>query len=136
MKTVILLRGVSGSGKSTLADILTTKVGWVSVCADDYFTDENGVYNFDASLLGKAHRECKHKFMLALFDSNVQGIVVANTNTKEADFSFYETNAKFADAVFISLVVENRHGNKDIHGVPENVREMQEKNILESLRLV
>jgi uridine kinase len=136
MKTVILLRGVSGSGKSALADILTTKVGWVSVCADDYFTDENGVYNFNASWLDDAHRECKHKFMVALFDSTVEGIVVANTNTKEADFSFYETNAKFADAVFISLVVENRHGNKDVHGVPENVREMQAKNIVRSLSLI
>jgi uridine kinase len=136
MKTVILLRGVSGSGKSTLAEILTTKAGWVSVCADDYFTDENGVYNFNASWLDDAHRECKHKFMVALFDSNVQGIVVANTNTKEADFSFYETNAKFADAMFISLIVENRHGNKDIHGVPENVRKVQAERIRESLILM
>ena len=45
MKTVILLRSVSGAGKSTLADLLASNEGWVSVCADDYFTDINGNYN-------------------------------------------------------------------------------------------
>jgi uridine kinase len=135
MKTVILLRSVSGAGKSTLANLLASNERWVSVCADDYFTDINGNYNFDASKLGEAHRLCQENFMYWL-NNAVVGIVVANTNTKERDFSFYENAAKEAGAMFISLVVENRHGNKDIHSVPQSVREMQAENIKNSLLLL
>jgi uridine kinase len=135
MKTVILLRSVSGAGKSTLANLLASNERWVSVCADDYFTDINGNYNFDASKLGEAHRLCQENFMYWL-NNAVVGIVVANTNTKERDFSFYENAAKEAGAMFISLVVENRHGNKDIHGVPQSVREAQSENIRNSLLLL
>jgi hypothetical protein len=74
--------------------------------------------------------------MEALSDPTVEGVVVANTNTKEREFSFYESAAKEVGAVFISLVVENRHGNKDIHGCPQNVREMQAENIKNSLLLL
>jgi uridine kinase len=134
-KTVLLLRGASGSGKSTLANLLASNERWVSVCADDYFTDINGNYNFDASKLGEAHRLCQENFMYWL-DNAVVGIIVANTSTKERDFSFYENAAKEAGAMFISLVVENRHGNKDIHNVPQSVREMQAENIRNSLLLL
>ena len=135
MKTVILLRSVSGAGKSTLANLLASNEGWVSVCADDYFTDINGNYNFDATKLGEAHRLCQENFMYWL-NSAVDGIIVANTNTKERDFAFYEKAAKEAGAMFISLIVENRHGNKDIHSVPQSVREMQAENIRNSLLLL
>ena len=135
MKTVILLRSVSGAGKSTLANLLASNERWVSVCADDYFTDINGNYNFDASKLGEAHRLCQENFMYWL-DNSVVGIIVANTSTKERDFSFYENAAKEHGAMFISLVVENRHGNKDIHNVPQSVREMQAENIKNSLLLL
>ena len=134
--TVLLLRAVAGAGKSTLADIFNTKVGWLTVCADDYFTDDNGVYNFDASKLGHAHKECQQKFMEALYNPTVEGIVVANTNTKERDFAFYEKAAKEAGAMFISLVVENRHGNKDIHGVGDLILKRQEDNLRNSLKLI
>jgi hypothetical protein len=134
--TIVLLRSASGAGKSTLAEIFNTKVGWLTVCADDYFTDADGNYNFDATKLGIAHKECQEKFMEALYDPTVEGIVVANTNTKERDFAFYEKAAKEAGAMFISLVVENRHGNIDIHGVPQNIREMQAENIKNSLLLL
>jgi uridine kinase len=135
MKTVILLRSVSGAGKSTLANLLASNERWVSVCADDYFTDINGNYNFDASKLGEAHRLCQENFMYWL-NNAVVGIVVANTNTKERDFSFYENAAKEAGAMFISLVVENRHGNKDIHSVGDLIRKRQEDNLRNSLKLI
>jgi uridine kinase len=134
-KTVLLLRGASGSGKSTLANLLASNERWVSVCADDYFTDINGNYNFDASKLGEAHRLCQENFMYWL-NNAVVGIIVDNTSTKERDFSFYENAAKEHGAMFISLVVENRHGNKDIHSVPQSVREMQAENIKNSLLLL
>jgi hypothetical protein len=136
MKTVILLRSVSGAGKSTLADLLASNEGWVSVCADYYFEDDAGNYNFDASKLGEAHRMCQENFMYWLNHTDAKCIIVANTNTKEKDFAFYEKAAKEAGAMFISLVVENRHGNKDIHGLPQSVREIQAENIRNSLTLL
>jgi hypothetical protein len=134
--TVILLRSVSGAGKSTLTDLLASNEGWVSVCADDYFTDASGDYKFDASKLGVAHAQCQELFMFWLTNTDAKCIIVANTNSKERDFAFYEKAAKEAGAMFISLIVENRHGNKDIHSVPQSVREMQAENIRNSLLLL
>ncbi len=136
MKTVILLRAVSGSGKSTLANVFNTKAGWVTVCADDFFTDNEGVYTYIPSRIGDAHKACQRKFMESMSDPTVEVIVVANTNTKQKDFAFYEKAAKESGAMFFSLVVENRHGGKDIHGVPQNVREIQAENIRNSLTLL
>ena len=136
MKTVILLRSVSGAGKSTLADLLASNEGWVSVCADDYFTDASGNYKFDASKLGVAHAQCQELFMFWLTNTDAKCIIVANTNTKERDFAFYEKAAKEAGAMFISLIVENRHGNTDIHNVPSFAKENQAKNIMNSIKLI
>ena len=134
--TVILLRSVSGAGKSTLANLLASNEGWVSVCADDYFTDVYGNYNFDASKLGVAHTYCQNLFMFHLTNTDVKGVIVANTNTKERDFAFYEKAAKEAGAMFISLIVENRHGNTDVHNVPSFAKENQAKNIMNSIKLI
>jgi uridine kinase len=134
-KTVVVLRAVSGAGKSTFANILTSMPGWVTVCADDYFIDDQGNYNFDASKLDAAHSECQQKFMDHLNDKEILGIVVANTNTKKRDFGFYEKAAKQQNATFISLVLENRHGNTDVHNVPETVKQAQANSIKTSLLL-
>jgi len=134
-KTVVVLRAVSGAGKSTFANILTSMPGWVTVCADDYFIDDQGNYNFDASKLDAAHSECQQKFMDHLNDKEILGIVVANTSTKKRDFGFYEKAAKQQNATFISLVLENRHGNTDVHNVPETVKQAQANSIKTSLLL-
>lgn len=39
-------------------------------------------------------------------------------------------------ATFISLIVENRHGNNDVHNVPSFAKENQAKNIMDSIKLV
>jgi len=136
MKTVILLRGVSGSGKSTCADVFTAMDGWVCVSADDYFTDENLNYNFCADELGAAHKQCQERYIKALCDDGVKGIVVSNTNTKHKDFVFYQNAAIKHNAKFISLVVENRHGHDSIHGVPVETKIRQAENIKNSLTLL
>ena len=60
-KKVFLLSGVSGSGKNFVADLLAESFSELTVicCADDYFTDEDGVYNFNPAKIGKAHKECQ-----------------------------------------------------------------------------
>lgn len=134
--TVILLRSVSGAGKTTFANLLAENEGYVVVCADDYFTDAAGNYNFDASKLGAAHQQCQELFMYWLTNTDAKCIIVANTNTKERDFAFYEKAAKEHGATFISLIVENRHGNSDVHNVPSFAKEHQATNIMNSIKLI
>jgi putative ribosome biogenesis GTPase RsgA len=132
-KNVIIIRGVSGAGKSTFANLVSEPK--VVCCADDYFTDVDGNYNFDVSKLGVAHNKCLNKFMHALSDPSVENIVIANTNTKASDWEDYEVPARAWGASVFFIVLENRHGNKDVHNVPEETLMRQEQNVRSSLKL-
>lgn len=136
MKTVLILRGVSGSGKSTFAETLRQlNPDSVVVCtADDYFTDADGNYNFDASRLRYAHAACQEKFLDALHAPETSLIIVANTNTKPSDFAYYVNFAK-GKAMVTSVVLENRHGNRDIHSVPDAVKANQKTNLHNTISL-
>lgn len=82
MKQVIIMIGVSGSGKSTKAREYCSEYPALSsvICsADDFFLDNEGNYNFDASKLGRAHDACFKKFQDAL-KNDIDVIVVDNTN--------------------------------------------------------
>lgn len=129
---VILIRGASGSGKSTLAKLFSNNK--VICCADDYFWD-SGEYKFDPSLLGKAHEYCRNVFISAL-DSGVETVIISNTNTTEKEFNFYIDEAKKRDIMLISLVIEKRHDNINLHGVPDYVIDRQAQNIKNSLKLI
>lgn len=133
IKRVVLIRAVSGAGKSTFAEMLAPDS--CICCADDFFTDEDGNYNFDASKLGQAHKACRDKYLKLLDHPYADTIVVANTNTKESDYKFYLDEAEKRGIMVFSLVLENRHGGKNVHGVPDNVLERQEQNIKNSLKL-
>ena len=134
-KIIIVTRGASGCGKTTFANILTREIGWVSVSADSYFEDGEGNYNFIAEDIGKAHAHCRARFMEALKEHTVKGIVVANTNTKPSDFDFYVKEGEKVGAKIIVTVLENRHGGNNIHNVPEHVLERQENQIRSTLKL-
>jgi predicted kinase len=135
-KNVIILRGVSGSGKSTFASMLARhNNGAVVVTADDYFTDSWGLYKFDASKLGAAHAQCYKRFETALFDPDVNTVIVANTNTSPRDFKNYVDAAEAYGATVTYLVLENRHGNNDVHDVPSEVKERQRHNLKSSIKL-
>ena len=140
MKTAIILVGVSGSGKSTLTNILRALAFGakqkVAICsADDYFTDEYGNYNFEPTLLGKAHVQCRDKFVTAL-STLVDVVICDNTNTTRGERDWYIHEAKSQGHLTFSLVVENTHCEEDIHHVPEEVRLRQAYNIGESLQLL
>lgn len=129
MKILYILRGVSGSGKTTLAQTLTQNI----VAADDYFS-RDGEYNFDPAQLGKAHEWCKNT-VEDLIRSGCEKICVHNTSTRERDLrDYYEMAETFGYTVFC-LVVENRHGGKDTHGVPESTLKRQEQQLRNSLKL-
>lgn len=133
MKRIILLRGASGSGKNLVSKLFG---GEVCVCsADDYFTDNWGNYNFDPNLLGVAHRTCQDKFLNALDNSDIDTIIVNNTNTKEKDFQFYVAEAEKRGIMVFSLVVEKRHNGTNSHGTPDHVIDRHVENIKNSLKL-
>ncbi len=136
MKTIIITRGVSGSGKSFFAEtLLSLSPEKVAICCADDFFVVDGEYKFDASKLGEAHLLCQKTFVWAVNNSEVELIVVANTNTKKSDWSFYEDYGKQNNIPVIFAVIENRHGGKDSHNVPASTLDRQANNIKMSLCL-
>ena len=123
-KILYIVRGIPGSGKSTLAKKI---VGHdFLVCeADKYFIDkETGEYKFDFSKIKDAHKFCQDTVETYMKDSLVNDqfyreIAVANTFTQEWEMEPYFKLAKEYGYTVFSIVVENRHGGVNQHGVPE-----------------
>jgi predicted kinase len=123
MKELILLRGLPGAGKTTLAKTLNAIV----IEADQYFYDIDGNYMFDSLNLNNAHQYCKAQtraWMEIKTDQvNTSRIVVSNTFTTEKEMEPYYEMAEKYDYQVVSLIVENRHGNKSVHNVPDETIE-------------
>lgn len=132
--TVYLLRGRAGCGKSFTAEKLSRLPNSLIVCADDYFMVD-GEYRFNPQYLHAAHKECQIKFFNALNNKTAENIIVANVNQREKDWKYYEETARTFGADVIFMVIENRHGGKNQHFVPENTLDRQENNIRLSLSL-
>jgi len=116
-KNLILLRGLPGSGKSTLAKLLVDK-DYCHKEADMFFVDRDGNYNFDPSKIKDAHHWCQKEveFLLSYEHSPV---VVSNTFTEEWEMEAYYKLAEKLGYMVTSIIVENRHGNKSVHDVPQ-----------------
>jgi len=59
---------------------------------------------------------------------------VANTFTTDKEIKPYKELAERYGYMLMSIIVENRHGNKSIHGVPEETMEAMEKRFTVKLR--
>ena len=118
-KRFYIVRGLPGSGKSTFAKSL----GGVHYEADMFFMDENSEYKFDGSKLSDAHNWCRHKVMDAMKDGEPI-IVVSNTFTREWEMESYILLGEELGYTTFVAIVENRHGGKNTHGVPENTIEI------------
>ena len=122
-KILYIVRGVPGSGKSTFAKTLTNEY---SICeADQYFIDkETGEYKFNFDEIKNAHQWCREEVEIRMKDNQVNyqfypTIVVSNTFTQEWEMEpYFKLAEKYGYTVF-SVIVENRHGGKNEHGVPE-----------------
>jgi predicted kinase len=115
MKELFLLRGVPGSGKSTLAKSMRIHEHYE---ADMFFQRSTG-YEFDASRLKDAHEWCRDMVMMAMKRGESK-IVVSNTFTQEWEMDAYYSLAKDFGYQVFSLIVENRHNGKNIHGCPDD----------------
>lgn len=135
MKTIFLFRGVPGAGKSNDAHILASNCkSAIVLAADDYFEKEGG-YDFDPSKLGYAHKECQENAEKAM-QMGLEAIFVTNTFTKERDMKPYLKLAEKYGYRVSSHVVENRHGNKDVHGVPMEVRIRMATELISNIKLL
>jgi predicted kinase len=128
MKNLYLLRGLPGSGKSTLAE----QLGGSHFETDSYFLDENKNYKFDGSRLKEAHQWCQDLVSNAMLLNHTTGynetIVVSNTFTQEWEMKPYMDMAKDWGYKVFSIIVENRQGGVNQHGVSdEKLQQMQDR---------
>ena len=122
-KTLFIVRGVTGSGKSTFAHTIWNNY---AICeADQYFVDrETEEYKFDYTKIKDAHEWCQEQVEIRMKDNQLNEqyypeIVVSNTFTQEWEMEpYFKLAEKYGYKVF-SLIVENRHGGKNTHGVPD-----------------
>ena len=114
MKELILLRGLPGSGKSTFAEV----IGGFHCEADSYFM-ENGEYKFDINKIKLAHRWCKEQCK-SYMEREKPKVIVSNTFTQMWEMEDYYELAKTYGYKVTSVIVENRHGGINEHGVPED----------------
>lgn len=120
-KKLYLIRGVSGAGKSTFA----RQFGDSHHEADSYFM-KDGEYKFDPTKLKQAHESCRSEVELAMIHNHVtygldrSDIVVSNTFTQEWEMEPYYKLAETYGYTVFSVIVENRHGGVNQHGVTED----------------
>lgn len=129
-KTLVLLRGLPGSGKSTFANFVWNDY---AICeADKFFYDSEGNYLFDGSKLKEAHKWCRDEVEIRMKDNEVNPqyypeIVVSNTFTQEWEMDEYFKLAEKYGYMVFTIILENRHGSKNVHNVPDEKLE-QMKN--------
>jgi predicted kinase len=137
-KVLIILRAAPNAGKTTFANYINWLAGDCGevLSADDYFTNkETGEYNYDVSKIKDAHNSCRDSFINGIIN-NVSPIIIANTNQREWEFQFYLDKAEEFGYSIVSLVIENRHGNKNSHNAPLEKIEAMAENIKNSLKLI
>ena len=121
MNNLILVRGVSGAGKSTIAPMFKNAV---LVSTDDFFLDEYGDYVFDANSLVINHQKCQLAVKMMMKDEE-ELIVVHNTFTADWEMDAYFDLARKHGYAVHTIIVENRHGSKNVHDVPQDVVKAQ-----------
>ena len=112
----MLIRGLPGSGKSTVAKLFDKALHFE---ADMYFLDADGNYQFDPSKIKNAHNWCRHSVMDAMREEHPI-VVVSNTFTQEWEMEVYYLLAEELGYRVTSMIVENRHDGKNIHGCPDD----------------
>jgi predicted kinase len=112
-----LLRGLPGAGKSTIGKNLKS----INFEADEYFI-KNGVYKFDPTKIKDAHKWCQNKVKNCMIEG-IKDISVSNTFTQEWEMQAYVDMASDYGYMVFSIIVENRHGGKNVHNVPTETLE-------------
>lgn len=129
---ITLVRGTSGSGKSSFVSSMIDDRA-THIEADMYFMKDEE-YNFDASKLKQAHEWCQSATEKEMLLGT--RIVVSNTFTTEWEMKPYLDLAEKHGYTVFTVIVENRHGNKDVHNVPQETRQKQAERLSKSIKLI
>lgn len=114
-KELIILRGIPGCGKSTFAEILSSEP---NICTADDFHMKDGKYDWKPENVKSAHEWCQSNAR-ALMRVGASPVVIANTSTTVKEMQIYFDMAVDYGYTVYSIIVENRHGGINTHGVPE-----------------
>ena len=131
-KDCIIIRGVPGSGKTTIAEIMKGDTG--VVCTSDDFLMENGEYNWSPERAKEAHRK-NQDLAENVMKIGISPVIIANTNTSPWEWEPYIKSAKKYGYKVHYIIVENRHGGKDIHNVPKETIEKMKNKIKNNIQL-
>ncbi len=130
---LILLRGLPGSGKTTFAKLMSEMGKYPVISMDDYFTDEQGNYEFRFSENHLAQKQCFEKTKVALL-SGAQKVMVDYTFTMEWEIKPYLELSKEFNCRLHVLTVENYHGGTNKHQISnEQLKKMASKYHLKLL---
>ena len=123
MNKLYLIRGLPGSGKTTLGGVIA-RDSRRCFSADDYFTDEDGEYNFDPTKLKEAHADCQMRARRQM--ASRLDFAVANTFSQSWEAEPYFRMAE--ECGYDVCVVECQNDFGSIHGVPESsIEAMRER---------
>jgi predicted kinase len=93
-----------------------------------------GEYQFDINGLPAAHFWCRSRCE-SFMQSGEDTIVISNTLTSNKELEPYIELAEKYGYQITSLIVENRHGNKSIHDVPDETMDRMEARLKSNIKL-
>lgn len=121
--TLFIVRGLPGAGKTAMAKAIADE----SYENDQYMTvDSDGKYKFDANEARYAAAQCYASVKNA-FERGVSKVAVSNTFVDDKSVERYLELAAVYGYRVHTVVVENRHGGLNVHGVDEDKIEAMRK---------
>lgn len=138
-KVALISRGIPGSGKSTFNRILKSVASGVGVSMSIHSTDDrfmvDGKYMFDFNKLHQYHIGNLRDFTTSVM-SNIDIVVVDNTNIKARDYKPYIEAAKDRGYYVMSLILQPddlaKHFARQSHGVPLDKLEIMRDSLIAS----
>jgi predicted kinase len=125
-KTLYLIRGIPGSGKTTFAKQLAkSHPHALHYEADDWFTNEDGTYEYRPAEIKDAHACCVSNCSKGMANGN-EVIIISNTFTRHWEMDAYFLLANEHGYEVVCVIMNNCFQN--VHDVPSNiVQQMKER---------